>query len=204
MPNIPANPSAQFDSATARVLATVQQRHAGIAKAAHASVMNADPKPSSFQRFVDGVKGAPEEAVKLDGVIVYDYPRIDLVAGFALEILQALSPVKSGDYKGSHQIYINDDPAGYNAGVLKNWKYGDKVFIANEMPYARKIELGAMKMKVPGTDHVYHQAAIIVRNRYGSLVTIRFTYVGLVDGSVVRGRAGNVSGIRYPALVFEG
>jgi hypothetical protein len=48
-------------------------------------------------RHVDGAL-APEEAVKVGGVIVYDYNRLDLVKKLALEILKEFSPDKTGDY----------------------------------------------------------------------------------------------------------
>lgn len=189
--------SAAFEVAGARTLAATQARLVAVAKARHAAVMAAPPRPQAFRRYVDGRAGAPEEAVRPHGVIVYEYPRIALVGQFALETLRKLSPVRSGDYKESHIPFLNGE--AIPDGEMKNWRPGDELSIANVMPYARKIEVGGMKMRVPGTDHVYGQAHRIVRGRYGNLCRIEFTFriINWQDLDI------NSADKRFPTLIIR-
>ncbi|MER8762890.1 hypothetical protein [Mesorhizobium sp. M0968] len=188
------------------------------AKREHAKIMTADPVPSSFVRIVDGAMGAPEESVKPTGVIVYRYPRVEQVVQFAMETLFDLSPVLSGEYRNSHMLFINGVPYPN----LKGWRPGLEISITNPVPYARKIEVGKMKMRVPGTDLVYQRARRKIMARYGNMVDVKFTYRAIVGGyninqelTATRRRAatGNIerrlrpgahnrSDVRFPVLVI--
>lgn len=193
------------------------------AKQAHAEVMVDPPPPSSFVRIVDGMVGAPEEAVKYDGRIVYQYSRIQEVVEFALATLIDKSPVLSGAYKGAHQIYLNGHPVADVSG----YQSGDDVIITNTLPYARKIEVGAMKLRVSGTSKVYQQARRIVMGRFGNMAKVEFTYRAVIGGygidqaktatrrraasGVIESKIGkrfgksahNASDMRYPCLVIR-
>ena len=174
----------------------------------HARVMRTAPQPKSFRRFVDGIEGAPIETVKADGVIYIVYERLELIAQYAMEVLFDLSPVglpsdprpdHPGLYRNSHTMFLK----GAAVSDLSNWSPGDEIVIANFVPYSRKIELGLMKMRVPGSDFVYYQAERIVRRRFGNLAEINFTFRGIVGGGIVGGASGNKSDIRFPALVIK-
>jgi ribosomal protein L21E len=178
----------EFAVAVQRTIKATHDIVIKVAKREHAKVMATAPRPTTFTRFVDGRKGAAEESVKKNGVILYQYPRLDIVAQFALETLRRLSPVGPpvrGHYRDSHTLFLN----GASVSSIKNYKTGDQVIISNPMPYARKIEVGAMKMKVPG--HVYQRATGIVRGKYGQLARIEFTY---------RGMGRNT---RHPAMIIS-
>src|SRR5690348_4336374 len=77
------------------------------AKRKNAEIMNRDPRPATFTRYVDGRQGAPEEAVEPTGTIVYRYPRLELVAQYAMEVLFDISPVLSGDYRNAHTLFLD-------------------------------------------------------------------------------------------------
>lgn len=217
----------QFDVAKQSTLAATQALIAKTAKAKHAEVMQADPRPASFKRIVDGVVGAAEEAVRPDGMIIYDYDRLNVVADFALQTLRDKSPVGGhgdkhpGLYRDSHTLFLNEKPVA----DLGSYKTGDEIAIANLTPYSRKIEVGGMTMTVPGTDHVYQQAQQIVAGRYGNIASVEFTYRGLIGlssgsgtfvnpgndptRSTARGRSSktgtkayNKSDVRFPCLVI--
>lgn len=187
-----------FKIAQQNTLAATRARIVETAKEAHKAVMDTDPRPVSFTRRVDGVLGAPEEDVKADGVIVYDYPRLPLVVAYALEMLEQFSPVLTGEYRKSHTIFLNDEAVE----DLSAWKQGDTVAISNPMPYARKIEVGTMTMRVPGTDQVYEQAVSATNKRYGNIAKALFTYRGIV-GPDAKASAKNKSENRFPAIVFQ-
>lgn len=172
--------SEQFKIARQGTLEETRQVLIRMAKEAHAEVMATDPRPVTFTRRVDGKLGAAEDTVKADGVILYNYPRIAVVAEFALDTLRKLSPVDSGDYVRSHLLFLNGQSVDPEA--LLNWNEGDEVAISNTQPYARKIEVGSMTMKVPGTDHVYQQAQQIVNSRYGNIAKVYLTFRALHGG----------------------
>lgn len=168
-----------------------------LAKREHTKVMQEDPRPTRFTRTVDGVRGAREEQVRADGTIIYVYPRLDEVVQAALDTLFDLSPVLSGAYRINHRLFVD----GVEARNLAGWGGQGDIIISNSMPYSRKIELGKMTMRVPGTDHVYEQAEFALQQRFGNQARIFFTYRGLMGGSVLTSKqGGNKSEYRYPAL----
>ena len=188
----------QFQIAQQRCLVETHRLLVATARREHAKVLEAPPRPLRFTRYVDGAQGAPEEAVRANGVITYVYNRVDVVVQFAMETLFDRSPVYTGAYRLAHTIFLN----GVAVSNLKDWKPGSEVSIANFLPYSRKIEIGAMTMRQPGTDHVYEQAEQIVKRRYGNVATIIFTYRGIIGGGIVGGKPGNRSEVRYPALII--
>jgi hypothetical protein len=171
--------NAQVDAAAAQTLAEVRRRIISTAKSKHAEIMGDDPPPAGFVRHVDGVRDAPEEAVKADGVIVYDYDRLDMVASVALDTLRQLSPFDKGDYVRSHVLLVN----GQMVDALKgNWKEGDEISITNLMPYTRKIEIGNDGYRAH--PHVYEKAAQLLANRFGNVAKIIFTFRPVPFGDI--------------------
>lgn len=168
------------------------------AKREHARVMQSDPRPARFTRTVDGRQNAPEEAVRADGRIVYDYGRLAEVVQFAMETLFDLSPVLSGEYRSAHRLFVD----GVEVRNLAGWNGEGDVVISNSVPYSRKIEIGKMVMRVPGTDQVYQQAQAIVQRRFHNVASVQFTYQAIVGGAHIGGREGNQSNLRYPALII--
>jgi hypothetical protein len=191
--------SESFRIATQNTMEGTQKLLVRVAKREHGRIMAADPQPKSFTRFVDGRQGAAEEAVKANGVILYQYPRLDVVAQFAMETLFDLSPVRSGEYRMSHTLFLN----GVAVANLAGWNPGDEVSITNLVPYSRKIEVGNMTMRVPGSSRVYQQARRVIMSRYGNVAGIEFTYRGIASGAVITGRAGNKADLRFPVLVIR-
>lgn len=172
---------------------TLEETHkhfVAVAKSEHGKIMTAAPRPTSFARYVDGAAGLPEEAVKANGRIVYTYGRIDEVAQFALEVLFDLSPVKSGAYRNGHSLFMD----GVAVANLAAWEPGAEVSISNALPYARKIEVGAMKMRVGGGDQVYKRARAKVMARYGNLADVQFTFRAIVGGGQVNQQAMPAAG----------
>lgn len=188
-----------FRIAARETVEETRQALIATAKREHSRIMQADPRPARFTRTVDGRRGAKEEAVRADGRIVYDYGRLAEVVQAAMDLLFELSPVLSGEYRMGHTLFVN----GIEARNLADWDGEGEVIISNPLPYARKIELGKMKMRVPGTDHVYEQAEWLMLQRFGNQARIKFTYRGLSGGSVLTGKAHGESQYRYPALNIE-
>lgn len=183
-----------FHVAARETVAATRQALIDTAKREHSRIMTTDPRPSRFTRTVDGVAGAREEDVKVNGRIVYRYPRHEEVVRAAMDLLFELSPVLSGEYRLGHTILVD----GAAVSDLSAWDGTGEVVITNLLPYSRKIEAGKMKMRVLGTDHVYEQAEFLLRQRFGNQARIKFTY-----RSTVAGKAGNKSANRFPALEIE-
>lgn len=180
-------------------LEEVRQHHIDVAKRENAAILSAPPVPNAFERYVDGREGIPEEAVRPAGLIVYTYARMGEIVDYAIEVLRELSPVLSGRYRESHEVFVD----GVLAGIDRNFEGAREIVITNVTPYARKIEVGNMKMRVPGSHAVYSQAIGDVRARYGNLARIIFDYRGLVGGALPGfGRERNRSDVRYPSLVI--
>lgn len=118
--------------------------------------------------------------------VVYRYLYMTEIADFALQTLREKSPVGSGRdphpglYRDTHTLFLN----GRAVDTAKDWAPGDALHISNPAPYARKIEVGSMKMRVPGTDRVYWQAQQIIEARKGNLVTVKFMYMPVRFGDV--------------------
>lgn len=161
-----------LSEAIAKHIGAEPSRIAQVAKEGHARIMATPPKPSDFVRRVDGVRDAPEEAVRPNGVIIYTYARLQPIVDYALEVLRQLSPVDEGEYRDAHTLHIGGATAVNASGAMP----GETVYILNPVPYARKIESGRMKMRVPGSDHVYERAAVMLKLRFGNQAWIKFTY----------------------------
>lgn len=102
----------------------------------------------------------------------------------ALKELRDNSPVGSGDdshpglYRDSHMIFID----GHVVADASGWKPGQQINISNPVPYARKIEIGKMKLSVP--NHVYETAAQKLAGRFGNSVNIKFTFMPVRFGDI--------------------
>lgn len=159
----------QFAAVRKNTQAQLGARILMIAEAANAAIMALPPQPHGYVR-----------TIFPNNLIVYEYQRSDLVIEFALDVLRSLSPRLSGAYQEAHTVYVN----GVAVQAPYQFSSTDSVMIANPEPYAREIEVGHMKMRVPGTDHVYQQAQRVVNRAYGDQVLVEFNYVALPSASL--------------------
>ena|SRR5258708_2922248 len=143
---------------------------------------------------------------------------MDDIAKFVLQTLRDRSPVGSGKdphpglYRDSHMLFID----GHNVPDAKNWQPGQALEFSNPEPYARQIELGNLKLRVPV--HVYEETAPLVAARYGNSANVQFVWMPVRFGSVQaysqslagraagRRRGGNAKAIRdwlvrQPAII---
>jgi hypothetical protein len=116
--------------------------------------------------------------------VVIRYVYMDDIAQFTLQMLRDRSPVGSagdshpGLYRDSHMLFID----GHNVPDAKSWQPGQALEFSNPVPYARKIELGTVKISAPA--HVYEETAPLVAARYGNSVNVQFTFMPVRFGSV--------------------
>jgi hypothetical protein len=152
--------------------------------------------------------------------IIYRGFDMDDVAQFTLETLRQRSPVGSGRdshpglYRDSHMLFID----GHDVPNAKGWRRGQQLEFSNPVPYARKIEIGTVKVSAP--HHVYEETAPIVAARYGNSLDVRFVFMPVRFGSVQaysQSRAGQAAGrhrggsqkalrdwlVRQPAIIIK-
>lgn len=160
---------------------------------------------NAHRTFVNGREGVAEEQVKLPGPIVYVFNWLDPVVVFALAYLRNRAPKQSGRYRNSFFAMVNGAPVKQGTPIPAN----AEVVITNDQPYARKIDVGAMKMTVP--PHLFNDAYNAVRKEFRGLIKITVTHVSLSNAYRLR-RQGRRQGrrrrdapgtaITYPALVI--
>lgn len=94
-----------------------------------------------YERYVNGVHGAPEEAFRAPGQILYEFTNWPLVIRFALDELQKRSPRRSGRFASSFIVISS----GRIVSDYRAIAAGAEVIIANFQPYTRKAETGLLK-----------------------------------------------------------
>jgi hypothetical protein len=97
----------------------------------------------TWEAYANSPGNSDLQSVKLPGPIVYNYRYLSELIQFALDELRRQSPVVSGAYRDSHTIYVNDAPQGTT--IPKTIRPGDRIFISNPVPYARRLEVGRTK-----------------------------------------------------------
>lgn len=152
--------------------------------------------------YVDGKKGAPLASVRPDGSIVAEFDVVSDALAWIGEQLELHSPKASPDpnpsvvYKRSHELFADGTAVPIGEPVPSAEEY---IFI-NTLPYARKIETGSSSQ---APDGVFQAVATLGRRRFSKVARIAFSYRAAVSGAIVKGRAGNKSSGRYPAIVVK-
>jgi hypothetical protein len=139
--------------------------------------------------FVDGREGAALETVKPDGgTIVAEFDLIGDTLAWILAMLQRNSPVLTGRYASSHELFAD----GVQVADPKKPPQASEYVFLNMQSYARKVERW---------DSVYEGVAAMARGRFGNLAKIGFAYRAVVGGKLQGGRKGNRSDGRSPAII---
>lgn len=164
---------------------------------------------------VDRQRGKPVTQAREMIVSVYDYRRE--AVQHAMDVLLRNSPQRSGNYKRGHQVFVNNSPVGQACPPLAE---GDQVFIANTVPYARRLEVGLKNdgsaFVVQVSPRIYERSLKEVRRRFANAVRITMTYVDLQGAYVTKGSLRQIRArghrrgkqkpgtvVRFPALRFE-
>jgi hypothetical protein len=135
----------------------------------------------SWEAYANRPGNSNLETVVLPGPIVYNYRYLSDLIKFALEELRRQSPVTSGEYKRSHTVYVNDAPVGDT--IPTNIKAGDRIYIANPVPYARRLEIGRTRsgrsflIQVP--NRIYERVTQMTQAEGKGRAKVRMGYVDL-------------------------
>lgn len=164
------------------------------AREGHAQIMREQTARAGVFPEVDAYANRPGnsnlDSVVLPGPIVYRYRYLREVALAAMKALQDASPVQSGAYKKAHTLFVDGVPARPNTAI----KPGQEVFIANPLPYARRIEIGKTEsgrdfvLHVP--NRIYERVAKQGLRQYRNAATITFGYVTLPQAHIIKGGLG--------------
>lgn len=166
--------------------------------------------PPRYTTAVNGRLGVSEDSVVLPGPIVYTFDAGSEIATYLLDFLQARAPKDTGDYAKGF-FFIQDN----RRFVWPTSIDGNKAFyITNDRPFSRKIEIGAMKMRVP--PHIFEDAVQAARRRFGNLAKFRVQFLELSGGYVLKGgrrskrrgvnrrsRSKEGEAMRYPAVFVD-
>jgi len=150
--------------------------------------------PRSYVTSVNGRVGAPVESVQPPGPIIYTARWWPEILTYGMAFAEQRSPVKSGHYRDSWFVMIN--------GSKYDGSYSDipldaEAIITNDVPYARKIEVGHMKMSVP--PGVVEDVVTALRRKFGELISVQRRFFALQRGYIShRGRT-----ILYPGAVIN-
>ena len=167
------------------------------ARAGHAKIMAEQISRAGIAPDFDAYANTPGntniETVKVPGgMIVYRYRYAREILTVALEELRKASPVISGLYRDSHTLFING-VAVTNPGTSASLKAGDEIFIANPVPYARRLEVGLTEsgraFVIQTQPRIYERTLKnILIPRYRNVAKLSLDYVTIPDAYIIKGR----------------
>jgi hypothetical protein len=161
-----------------------------------------------YDRYVNGVAGAPEEAYRAPGAIVYEFTNWPLVIKAALEELQKRAPRKSGRFAGSFIVIAG----GRVINDFRNLPASAEVIITNAQPYVRKVEGG--RLGVPRRS-VFDGTKRALARRFSGVFQFETRFLDIASGvhplipyrlkHSQGGRKDRQAGmpITYPAIVIN-
>lgn len=174
----------------------ISARLAQFARAELARVIANGEGSKSYDKYVNGRKGAIEESVTPPGPILYIFSHWEQVIVFALAELVKRSPKRSGRYIRSFVVTVNGAPVTNFSGIDTD----ATIQVWNRQPYSRKIEIGAMAMSVP--PHHFDSTTAALRRKFaggGFKFTTRF--INVPGAYSVRSKGGKA--ITHPAIIMS-
>ncbi len=127
-----------------------------------------------FERYVNGVYGAPEEAYKAPGAIIYEFTNWPLVIRTALDELQKRSPHKSGRFASSFIVITGGKLVTDYRGIPA----GAEVIITNAQPYVRRLEAG----KKLGQKRIFDSSKSALARRFSGAFRFETRYLDIASG----------------------
>lgn len=185
---------------------------AGAARAGLAELQASGELPEHVRRYVDGVQGAREDAVKPGGEIVYRADMLGEIVAFALGALMRLAPVRSGQYRESFAVIAAGRMIRARSFVPERLAGLRRVAIVNTQPYSRLIDVqivGREPIRVMVPPDILRRAGAAVDSQFGNQVATSWTYNQRYPGQPTLKRDRSHGGTRIgkpvesPALIIE-
>ncbi|RWP64917.1 MAG: hypothetical protein EOR08_08360 [Mesorhizobium sp.] len=130
----------------------------------------------NYERYVNGVPGATEDAVKAPGPIVYEFVNWPLVINAALDELKNRSPRKSGRFASSFIVIVARRLVVTDFTKLR----GDaEIIITNFQPYVRKAEVGFLGIPA---QRLFYGTARVMGSRFRGLFTFESKFLNVPAG----------------------
>lgn len=186
----------------------VNKALAAFARSELHKVISSGQASTTYDRYVNGRRGASEDAVQAPGPILYEFANWPLVIRAALAELAKRSPRRTGRYASGFLVLANN-------AVVRNFsdiKPEDEVVIFNVRPYTRRIEAGANRSS--GKRH-FDQTRRVLANRFRGAFAFQTQYLEMPRGIhsdvpyVLRHAQGRRkdrqagSPITYPSIVMK-
>lgn len=180
-------------------IAAFAQDQLAVAEATDAGVLGEVPDHTTF---VDGSENDDLKSVRPDGVIVFDFDVLTLIVRWIEQQILTHSPVRSGLYKKSHQIYVDGSAIDSGARISGSVQ---QVIFAPAVLYAQRLERGWSKQ---APDGIYQVVAAMARQKFlASAVSVSFGYTQVNDISVPRPsrftRKVSSRELRMPAIILQ-
>ncbi|MDW9773023.1 hypothetical protein GOA89_14995 [Sinorhizobium meliloti] len=163
---------------------------------------------ATYERYVNGRRGASEETVQAPGPILYEFANWPLVIRTAIGELVKRAPHRTGRYASGFVVLAN-------WAVVRSYseiRPEDEVVIFNVRPYTRRIEAGANRSA--GKRH-FDQTRRVLANRFRGAFAFETRYLQMRPGIhpevpyVLRQAQGRRrdrqagSQITYPSIVMK-
>lgn len=158
------------------------------AKTHNRAILRRDPRMIVT---VDGSENESLSSVKVTSVVIAEFEVVLEALGWISTQLQTHSPVKSGRYVKSHELFAD----GEHVENPNNAPVADRYVFLNVQPYARKLELGSSSQAPAGV----YQAVAKLAQKFGNVAKISFGYESAVGFASMSGWAGSSSAKRWAA-----
>lgn len=167
----------------------VRARHVAVAREILDEAVSARPVRPHVTQVIDGRIGAPLDAVKVPGVILFRLGILQEITTYALGAAKKLSPRRSGRYAQSWFAMVDGKP--YDGRPLPP---DATVFVVNPVPYARKLHVRSRSvklthwgMKLGVTPGIVDRITNDIRARYGDSVRAFVKFIDLPNAYILKG-----------------
>ncbi|MGN6304833.1 MAG: hypothetical protein ACTHNH_08460 [Mesorhizobium sp.] len=164
-----------------------------------------------YERYVNGVHGAPEESYRAPGAIVYEFTNWPLVINAVLEELKKRGPrPRTGQFDNSFVVIVGGRVLVTDYSKIRS---DAEVIILNATPYSRKAEVG--RLGIP-EQRLFKGTARVIASRFNGAFTVTSRFLNVPSGihSLMpyhlknRGRSNDrisrKSGVlTYPAIIIN-
>lgn len=185
------------------------------AKAGVAELIRSRQASPRYTRYVNGVEGAPEDSVKPDGNIVYQFSYLGEVVAYALSFLVQRSPVGDGrgpktfyplPYRNSFVVAVDGKPIPMQQLEFDSID-ADEVMIYNRQPYSRKVDVqlvGKKRLRFTVPPHLFDDCAQSLKRRFGNFIDDYRVYTIDGGGTLYTLKTGQRMGLQVnsPALII--
>jgi hypothetical protein len=184
------------DSADSRALAA---QLADFARDMLVDAQAAGEFPDLYVRAVNGRRGVTEDGVRVPGPIVYTADWVREAAAFAIDQFERTAPRLTGRYRSS--FFVMADGRTVDPSEIR---FGADVFVTNDQPYSRKIQVGAKGFS--DARGLFDTVAAAVQREYAGVVRCQVRFIRLAGGATVtarRGRRTVTQELTYPAIRID-